>query len=135
MQREEGGSAGRAPAAQQRRQEQGTTGQAPRTEQPSGQMQRQSSGSRNSETTVNLNTEQRTRIRETVLKESNAPRVGSVNFSVSVGTVVPTSVRVVRLPAAIVEIYPAWRDYEYFVVGDEIVVVDPRDHRIVAVLT
>jgi len=140
QQREEKGSAGRAPNAQQQRPEKGTTGQAPRAEQPNGQMQRQPGGSsagetRNSETTVNLNTEQRTRIRETVLKESNAPRVASVNFSVSVGTVVPTSVRVVRLPAPIVEIYPAWRDYEYFVVGDEIVVVDPRDHRIVAVLT
>ena len=98
-------------------------------------MQRQSTGSGHSETTVNLNTEQRTRIRETVLKESNAPRVASVNFSVSVGTVVPTGVRIVRLPAPIVEIYPAWRDYEYFVVGDKIVVVDPREHRIVAVLT
>jgi hypothetical protein len=131
----QGGSADRAPAAQQQRQEQGTTGQAPRTEPQSGQMQRQPAESRSSETTVNLNTEQRTRIRETVLKESNAPRVGSVNFSVSVGTVVPTSVRIVRLPAPIVEIYPAWRDYDYFVVGDEIVVVDPRDHRIVAVLS
>jgi hypothetical protein len=134
VQREEGGSAGRAPAAQQQRQERGTTGQAPRTEQPSGQTQRQTGAPRNSETTVNLNTEQRTRIRETVLKESNAPRVGSVNFSVAVGTAVPTSTRVVRLPAPIVEIYPAWRDYDYFMVGDEIVVVDPRDHRIVAVL-
>ena len=44
-------------------------------------------------------------------------------------------VRIVRLPAPIVEIYPAWRDYEYFMVGDEIIVVDPRDHRIVAVLS
>jgi hypothetical protein len=33
-----------------------------------------------------------------------------------------------------VEVYPAWRDYEYFLVGDEIV-VDPSDHRIVAILT
>jgi hypothetical protein len=98
-------------------------------------MQRQPGGSANSQTTVNLNTEQRTRIRESVRKESNAPRVGSVNFSVSIGTTIPTNVRVVRLPAPVVEIYPAWRDYEYFVVGDEIVIVDPRDHRIVAVLS
>jgi hypothetical protein len=131
QQRQEKGTTGQSSAPQ----EKGTTGQAPRAEQPSGQMQRQSTGSGHSETTVNLNTEQRTRIRETVLKESNAPRVASVNFAVSVGTVVPTGVRIVRLPAPIVEIYPAWRGYEYFVVGDEIVVVDPRDHRIVAVLT
>jgi hypothetical protein len=69
-----------------------------------------------------------------VLKERSAPRVDKVEFSVSVGTVVPSSVRFVRLPAPVVEIYPEWRDYDYFLVGDEIVIVDPRDGRIVAVL-
>jgi hypothetical protein len=144
-QREEKGSAGQPPVAQQKRPERGTTGQAPGTEQRNDQMQRQSpsqpgAAPRASETTgrananVNLSTEQRTRLRETVLKESNAPRVGKAEFSVSVGTVVPSSVRFVRLPAPIVEIYPAWRDYDYVVVGDQILILDPVDHRIVAVL-
>jgi hypothetical protein len=148
-QREEKGGGG-PPAAQQQRQERGTTGQAPGTEQRNNQMQRQSPSTqgqgqpgaapRANETTgrananVNLSTEQRTRIRETVLKESNAPRVASPSFSVSVGTVVPSSVHFVRLPAPIVEIYPAWRDYDYVVVGDLILILDPADHRIVAVL-
>jgi type IV secretory pathway VirB10-like protein len=80
-----------------------------------------------------LTVEQKTKVRETVLRGGNAPRVTSVNFNVSVGTVVPTTVRVVELPPVLVEYYPDWRGYLYFVYNDEIIIVD-RNHRIVAVL-
>jgi hypothetical protein len=43
-------------------------------------------------------------------------------------------VRVVTVPDVIVEIHPAWRGFLYFVYEDEIVIVDPRSHKIVAVL-
>jgi hypothetical protein len=86
-------------------------------------------------TSVTLNAEQRTKIRETVIQKSGAPRVSSVNFSVRVGTVVPRErVRLVAVPPPLVEIHPAWRGYLYFVVGDQLVVVEPSSHRIVAVL-
>jgi hypothetical protein len=83
---------------------------------------------------ADLSTEQRTRIREIVLNNRNGPRIARADFPVSVGTVVPSSVRFVRLPAPIVRIYPAWRDYDYVVVRDRILIIDPVDHRIVAVL-
>jgi hypothetical protein len=57
-----------------------------------------------------------------------------VNFPVRVGTVVPRDIRLLPLPATIFEIEPAWRGFEYFLVGDEIVVVNPYDLHIVAVL-
>jgi hypothetical protein len=82
---------------------------------------------------VNLSTEQRTTIRNEVLTTS-APRVDSVNFSVSVGTVVPTHVRVIEVPPAIVKIRPAWKGYRYFVYQDDIIIVEPRTLKIVAVL-
>jgi hypothetical protein len=82
---------------------------------------------------VNLSTEQRTTLRQEVLTTS-APRVDSVNFNISVGTVVPSSVRVVEVPPAIVRIRPAWRGYRYFVYNDEIIIVEPRTLKIVAVL-
>jgi hypothetical protein len=58
-----------------------------------------------------------------------------VNFSITVGTAVPRSVRVVELPPVLVEYHPEWRGrgYLYFIVNDEIIVVD-RNYRIVAVL-
>lgn len=82
---------------------------------------------------VNLTTEQRTEIRQTVLTPS-APRATSINFAVNVGTVVPSTVHVVEVPATIVKIHPQWRGFRYFVVNDEIVIVEPRTLKIVAVL-
>jgi hypothetical protein len=82
---------------------------------------------------VNLTTEQRTTIRQTVLTP-NAPRASNVNFSVNVGTVVPSSVRVIAVPDTIVKINPRWKGYRYFVFNDEIIIVEPRTLKIVAVL-
>jgi hypothetical protein len=47
---------------------------------------------------------------------------------------VPRTVRFAALPRTIVEIQPAWRGFEYFMIGDQIVVVDPRSMEIVAIV-
>src|SRR5262245_18367869 len=90
-----------SPSAQPKSSEQpkGSTAQQPGAQPKSGTAQQP--GSQQSPTTgqatapsgaaVNLTTEQKTRIRSTVLTAS-APRVSSVNFAVSVGTVVPRTV-------------------------------------------
>jgi len=78
-----------------------------------------------------LTAQQRTHISQTVLSGSNVPRVNNVNFALSVGTVVPASVRFAAVPAALIEINPAWRGHEFFVVQDDIVIVD-NSRRIVA---
>jgi peptidoglycan hydrolase-like protein with peptidoglycan-binding domain len=59
--------------------------------------------------------------------------VNNVNFSLSIGTAVPSSVRVVDVSPALIEINPQWRGHQYFVVHDDIVIVD-RSHKIVAVV-
>jgi Protein of unknown function (DUF1236) len=81
----------------------------------------------------NLSVEQRTRIRTTIMHENVRP-MPNVNFAIDVGTVVPRTVELHRLPAEIVTIEPAWRGYEFFLVGDEVIVVDPASLRIIAVL-
>ena len=83
--------------------------------------------------TASLSTEQRTTIRS-AMKQQNVQPVTNVNFSISVGTRVPRTVRFYPMPTELVTIYPSWRGYEYFLVGDKIVVVDPRTQDIVAVL-
>lgn len=80
-----------------------------------------------------LTTEQRTRI-STVIRDQHVAPVNNVNFAVTVGTRVPRDIGFHPLPGEIVSIYPEWRGYEYFLVRDEIVVVDPRTLEIVAVL-
>lgn len=80
-----------------------------------------------------LSSEQRTRI-TTVIRDQHVAPVNSVNFSIAVGTRVPRDVSFHPLPAEIVSIYPDWRGYEFILVRDQIVVVDPRTFEIVAVL-
>jgi hypothetical protein len=80
-----------------------------------------------------LSTEQRTRI-TTVIRDQHVAPVTNVNFSVSIGTRVPREIGFHPLPTEIVTIYPEWRGYEFFLVRDEIIVVDPRTLEIVAVL-
>jgi outer membrane biosynthesis protein TonB len=108
---------------------------APRAAEPKGgePKSQQGAGTQQGSTTT-VTTEQRTRIRQTVIKESNAPRVTNVNFSLNVGTVVPRTVNVAVLPSSVVEIYPAWRSYKYFIVEERIVIVEPDSLRIVYII-
>jgi hypothetical protein len=84
--------------------------------------------------TVELSSEQRTRIHDVIIRERSAPRVANVEFSLEIGTRVPRTVRLLRVPISIIEIEPRWRGFEYFLVGDEIVIVDPNRMEIVAVI-
>ena len=80
-----------------------------------------------------LSTEQRTKI-TTVIRDQHVAPVNDVNFAITIGTRVPREVSFHPLPAEIVTYYPEWRGYEYFLVRDQIIVVDPRTFEIVAVL-
>jgi hypothetical protein len=82
---------------------------------------------------VKLSAEQRTTMRAAI-KQNNARPMTNVNFSISVGSRVPNSVHFYGMPDEIVSFYPQWRGYDYFLVGDEIYVVNPRTHEIVAIL-
>jgi hypothetical protein len=58
-----------------------------------------------------------------------------VKFSIAVGDAVPESVHFYRLPNRIVEYAPQYRDSDYILVGDDVLIVDPHTHRIVAVIS
>lgn len=80
-----------------------------------------------------LSTEQHAKIRDT-LRGGEAKRLTNVPFSTTVGEVIPGTVHLYILPVSIVEYAPQYRGYEYILVGDEILIVDPRTLRIVAVI-
>ena len=80
-----------------------------------------------------LSTEQRTKI-TSVIKEQRVQPVTNINFSIERGVRVPRTVSFHPLPQGVVTIYPEWRGYEYFLVNDKIVVVDPRTLEIVDVI-
>ena len=52
----------------------------------------------------------------------------------NVGTRIPESVHLYPLPGEVVEFYPAWRGYDYIVVGSQIMIIDPDTHQVVAIL-
>ena len=79
-----------------------------------------------------LSTEQRTKITSIIRQHKVEPT--KLTVSVSVGTRLPESVRLYPLPAQVIEVYPEWRGLEYILVGNQIAVIDPRTHEIVAIL-
>ncbi|WP_342739884.1 DUF1236 domain-containing protein [Bradyrhizobium sp. B117] len=82
---------------------------------------------------VNINDQQRTRI-SALISHLNVQPLTNVNFSLSVGTVVPRDVRLQPLPAEVVEIVPQYRGYDFVLVKDQIVIVEPSTYKIVTVL-
>jgi hypothetical protein len=83
---------------------------------------------------ANLTTEQRTKIRTVIKEKVHVQPLTHVNFSINVGTTVPRSVHVYPVPAEVVEIYPEWRGYNFVLVNDQIVIIDPATFTIVEVI-
>jgi peptidoglycan hydrolase-like protein with peptidoglycan-binding domain len=85
---------------------------------------------------VQVSSQQRTTIQRSVLEARNVPRVDRVSFSIHTGTVVPRNVRIVSVTTfpALIEVFPRYREYSFFVVEDEVVFVD-RSHKIVDVVS
>jgi hypothetical protein len=77
--------------------------------------------------------EQRTKI-TSVIREQHVQSINNVNFEIRPGVRVTRDVRFYPLPREVVEVYPQWRGYEFILVKDKIVVVDPRTLEIVDVL-
>ena len=121
--------------------EKGAAGNDMKAEGRNGNMNAESKGAADSRSQTvgqagaggKLSSEQRTKI-TTVIRDQHIAPVTNVNFSISVGTRVPRDVTFHPLPAEIVTIYPDWRGYQFILVRDQIVVVDPQTFEIVAVL-
>ncbi len=73
------------------------------------------------------------RIREAIRGE-HVEKISHADFSVRVGTVIPSHYHFYPLPEDIVSIVPEYRGYDYVVVNDEILIVEPQSHRIVYTL-
>jgi hypothetical protein len=137
-QTEEKGSAGKDMKAEGREDRNGNMKAEERGER-NGNMKAESKGTTESKTVgqagagAKLSSEQRTKI-TTVIRDQHVAPVNNVNFSIAVGTRVPHEMSFHPLPTEIVNIYPDWRGYEFILVRNQIIVVDPQTFEIVAVL-
>lgn len=83
---------------------------------------------------VQLSADQRNRVRQTFARENFRAYRQNVNFRHRVGDRVPRNLRLRRLPVAIFAFAPFYRDYSYFVVDNDICIVDPVTYEIVEVI-
>ena len=125
-------------AATESNKSQPSTAQQPTQNQnaakPSTNTQTNTAESRqNTRLSAELKSSQKTQVTQAFAKLSVKP-VAKVDFSVSVGTAVPTSVTLHPVPATVIEVIPQYRGYDFFVVRDEFVIVEPRAHKIVDVI-
>jgi hypothetical protein len=65
---------------------------------------------------------------------TNRDRISRVQFIRRAGTRIPRSVRLFAVPAAVLAVFPYYRDYRYVVEEDSICIVDPDTYEIVDVL-
>ena len=80
----------------------------------------------------NLSADKQLQISQTLTRERLAEPERNLNISIRVGERAPDRVRFHRLPDTIVSIEPEYRGYDYFTTEEEIVIVEPRTHRIVS---
>jgi hypothetical protein len=80
-----------------------------------------------------LTTQQQTEVRQSITQVKAKP-LTDVSFSVSTGTVIPATVHLYELPSTVVKVVPAYRSYRFVVVGNDIIIVEPKSRRIVEVI-
>lgn len=77
--------------------------------------------------------EKASRVRDMLFRSGERTNV-DIDVNINVGRALPARVRPRPLPPDIVEIVPEYRSYEYVVVRDEIVIVEPRTRKVVEVI-
>jgi hypothetical protein len=82
---------------------------------------------------TNIDERQRTEVVDRLRRDRSASS-RDVNIRLNIGVQLPSRARVRPLPQDIVRIMPQYRGYQYTVVNDEVVVVEPRTRRVVEVI-
>jgi uncharacterized protein DUF1236 len=83
--------------------------------------------------TVNLNEEDRHTIREIVLKDRKVQKTPE-NAKVAIGEVVPQGVNLQPMPDDVTRKVPQLKNNTYFVMGEEVVIVEPKDNTVAEIV-
>ena len=95
---------------------------------------RERAGGRERRGPVQVTSEQRSRIRG-VFRGRNVENLRGVDFAIRVGTPVPARYRFQPLPPEILSFAPEYEGYDYIIVDDQILILDPYTRDIVAVIS
>ena len=78
-----------------------------------------------------LSAEQRSRITGIFREHTVAP--AKLNMPVHLGVQIPRDLQYYPVPPDVVEIHPQWRSYNYILVANEILIIDPGSREIVEI--
>jgi hypothetical protein len=82
---------------------------------------------------VNLNEEDRHTIREIVLKDRKVQKTPE-NSKVAIGEAVPQGVNLQPMPDDVTRKVPQLKNNTYFVMGEEVVIVEPKDNTVAEIV-
>jgi Protein of unknown function (DUF1236) len=82
---------------------------------------------------VNLNEEDRHTIREIVLKDRKVQKTPE-NTKVAIGEAVPKGVNLQPMPDDVTRKVPQLKNNTYFVMGEEVVIVEPKDNTVAEIV-
>jgi hypothetical protein len=68
------------------------------------------------------------------IKQEKITEIKNVNFNISIGTRVPSTIQFYPLPTRIIDIYPEWSGYQVILVGGSYVIVRPNTYEIVYII-
>ena len=80
---------------------------------------------------LHISRENASRISENLVRQGHRE---NLNFNIDVGAPLPREVELLPLPPDVVELAPDYRGYDYVVVNDEIVFVDPATRAVVGMI-
>jgi Protein of unknown function (DUF1236) len=110
-----------------------TSTQSQTTQSPAGAKSQTTTGNAATSAAAAPPPEKQTQI-VSAIKTEKIQETTNVNFNISVGTMVPATVRFHPLPPRIVEIYPEWRGYDVVLVHGRYIIVRPHTHEIVYII-
>jgi hypothetical protein len=82
---------------------------------------------------VNLNEEDRHTIREIVLKDKKVQKTPE-NTKIAIGEVVPQGVNLQPVPDDVTRKVPQLKNNTFFVMGEEVVIVEPKDNTVAEIV-
>jgi hypothetical protein len=111
------------------------TQQNAQTQERGGQTQQNAAETRAANgKSVQLSETQRAQVKDIIVRNRDVARVDHPDFNVSVGVTIPRTIHVAVLPEDIVTVVPEYRGFDYVVVGDQFLIIDPQSLEVVAIL-
>jgi hypothetical protein len=84
---------------------------------------------------LDLSPAQKETIYQSIQNQKHLSNASPPNFVGEVGAVVPETVQTEKLPKTVVELMPQAAGYDYAKVADQVLIVEPKSKRVVAIIS